>query len=236
MFKITKNKKGFTLVELAIVLVVIGLLMGMAFKGKSLVDAARIKADIQKINKIATAVNVYNSKYDTLPGMRAVAGSSIMKISPKDFYDDLITEGLLQDGDFKMKIFGGAYFAASGCEDAKEGNNSVWKAVEASEQNNLCLSSIGGTTPTSPDFRAFTAASFAANVGLNYIQIVSICQIESLLDDKNIFAGDGRVAEIRRDEDGAIAKLSASDGFDCAKYAQGATALQNGATYMIRIF
>lgn len=54
-------KKGVTLVELAIVLVVIGLLMGMAFKGKTLADYAKIKADINKINKIATALNVYYS-------------------------------------------------------------------------------------------------------------------------------------------------------------------------------
>lgn len=34
-----RSQTGFTLVELAIVLVVIGLILGMAFKGKDLIDS-----------------------------------------------------------------------------------------------------------------------------------------------------------------------------------------------------
>lgn len=62
--------KGFTLVELAIVLIVIGLLLGMAFKARNMVDAARVKSDISKITKISTAFNTYFSKFDTLPGIK----------------------------------------------------------------------------------------------------------------------------------------------------------------------
>lgn len=39
----TRQQSGFTLVELAIVLVVIGLILGMAFKGKDLIDSAKVK-------------------------------------------------------------------------------------------------------------------------------------------------------------------------------------------------
>ncbi|MBP9610124.1 MAG: type II secretion system protein, partial [Laribacter sp.] len=38
-----KNQSGFTLIELSIVLVVIGLIIGMWFKGKDLIDSAKTK-------------------------------------------------------------------------------------------------------------------------------------------------------------------------------------------------
>ena len=60
-------KRGFTIVELAIVLVVIGIILGMAVKGKTLVDAARVKADLAKIYKIEAATAIYYTKTGELP-------------------------------------------------------------------------------------------------------------------------------------------------------------------------
>ena len=50
---------GFTLVELAIVLVIIGLILGMAFKGKDLIDGAKIKNAEASVNKIVSAMYVF---------------------------------------------------------------------------------------------------------------------------------------------------------------------------------
>lgn len=63
-----KRQQGFTLVELAIVLVVIGLITGMAFKGRDLIDGAKIKNAQAQYNKVATAFNVYHEKYGNFPG------------------------------------------------------------------------------------------------------------------------------------------------------------------------
>jgi prepilin-type N-terminal cleavage/methylation domain-containing protein len=60
-------KKGFTIVELAIVLVVIGIILGMAVKGRQLVDSARVKADLAKIQKIEAAVNIWFAKTGEVP-------------------------------------------------------------------------------------------------------------------------------------------------------------------------
>ncbi len=62
------RQQGFTLVELAIVLVVIGLIMGMAFKGRDLIDGAKIKNAQAQYNKVATAFNIYHEKYGSQPG------------------------------------------------------------------------------------------------------------------------------------------------------------------------
>jgi prepilin-type N-terminal cleavage/methylation domain-containing protein len=49
-------KKGFTLVEMSIVMVVIGLIIGMALKGKSLLDSATIRSEVNKLSLMQSAV------------------------------------------------------------------------------------------------------------------------------------------------------------------------------------
>ncbi|MET0265049.1 MAG: prepilin-type N-terminal cleavage/methylation domain-containing protein [Duganella sp.] len=59
---------GFTLVEIAIVLVIIGLLLGGVLKGQSLIDSARVKNIIQQSTSLTAAVNAYQDKFRALPG------------------------------------------------------------------------------------------------------------------------------------------------------------------------
>ncbi|MDR2400955.1 MAG: prepilin-type N-terminal cleavage/methylation domain-containing protein [Deferribacteraceae bacterium] len=49
-------KKGFTFVELAIVLVIIGIIMGMAIKGRQLIEGAKTRSEVRKLEKIQSAV------------------------------------------------------------------------------------------------------------------------------------------------------------------------------------
>ncbi len=63
-----RRHTGFTLVELAIVLVIIGLIMGMAFKGRDLIDGAKVKNAQAQYNKFSAAFNIYQEKYGSYPG------------------------------------------------------------------------------------------------------------------------------------------------------------------------
>jgi prepilin-type N-terminal cleavage/methylation domain-containing protein len=63
MFKLTKDAKGFTFVELAIVLVIIGIIMGLAVKGRTLIRGAKLRAEIRKIDKLQTALMSYINLY-----------------------------------------------------------------------------------------------------------------------------------------------------------------------------
>lgn len=67
-YKSPSRNAGFTLVELAIVLVIIGLILGMAFKGKDLIDGAKVKSAEASINKVVSAINTYYERYGAYPG------------------------------------------------------------------------------------------------------------------------------------------------------------------------
>ncbi len=64
----TRLQSGFTLVEIAIVLVIIGLLLGGVLKGQELITQARIKNVINDLNGISTAIYAYQDRYRALPG------------------------------------------------------------------------------------------------------------------------------------------------------------------------
>lgn len=62
------RQTGFTLVEIAIVLVIIGLLLGGILKGQEMITQAKIKNVINDFNGITAAVNSYQDRYRALPG------------------------------------------------------------------------------------------------------------------------------------------------------------------------
>jgi len=69
------TQAGFTLVEIAIVLVIIGLLLGGILKGQEMITQARIKNAINDFNGITVAVTSYQDRYRGLPGDDKGAGA-----------------------------------------------------------------------------------------------------------------------------------------------------------------
>lgn len=66
--KTTNKKSGFTLVELAIVLVIIGLIVGGVLAGSDLIKAATIRSGVNQVNQYNTAALAFQNKYNGLPG------------------------------------------------------------------------------------------------------------------------------------------------------------------------
>ncbi|MGE5825757.1 MAG: type II secretion system protein [Bacteroidota bacterium] len=63
-----RSQQGFTLVEIAIVLVLIGLLVGGILKGQEMITQARIKSVIADFNGISAAYYAYRDRYRAIPG------------------------------------------------------------------------------------------------------------------------------------------------------------------------
>jgi len=61
-------RQAFTLLELSIVLVIIGLLIGGIFVGQSLIHTAQLNAVISEFNRYQTAVQNFKQQYQALPG------------------------------------------------------------------------------------------------------------------------------------------------------------------------
>jgi prepilin-type N-terminal cleavage/methylation domain-containing protein len=62
------RQKGFTLVEIAIVLVIIGLLLGGILKGQEMITQAKIKNVIADFSGISAAYHGYQDRYRAIPG------------------------------------------------------------------------------------------------------------------------------------------------------------------------
>src|SRR5262249_3826116 len=60
--------KGFTLIELSIVLVIIGLIVGGVLVGQDMILSAQIRNAIKQVEQFNTATEAFKSKYNCLPG------------------------------------------------------------------------------------------------------------------------------------------------------------------------
>jgi len=72
-----RHTNGFTLIEIAIVLVIIGLLLGGVLKGQELITGARVRNLISQQDGIKAAFFGFQDRYRALPGDYAAAATNI---------------------------------------------------------------------------------------------------------------------------------------------------------------
>ncbi|MBI4807724.1 MAG: prepilin-type N-terminal cleavage/methylation domain-containing protein [Nitrosomonadales bacterium] len=63
-----RNQSGFTLLEVAIVMVIIGLMIGLAVKGQEFVNNSRVKSLADDFKSIQVALYGYQDRFRALPG------------------------------------------------------------------------------------------------------------------------------------------------------------------------
>ena len=66
-------QKGFTLVEIAIVLVIIGLLLGGVLKGQEMIENSKMKSIVSDMKAIQVSYNAYLDRYKVIPGDETAA-------------------------------------------------------------------------------------------------------------------------------------------------------------------
>lgn len=112
------RQKGFTLVEIAIVLVVIGLLIGGVLKGREMIVNSNLKRMDRDRSGIIAAMQAYQDRYRILPGDDNLASARFVVYSDDD--------PLTINGDASGSI-DGDWIAAAGTETAN-----FWKHLRAS--------------------------------------------------------------------------------------------------------
>ncbi len=117
-----KQLKAFTLVEISLVLLIIGIIAGGLTKGKHLIESARLKSVSTDIQNIQLSYNEYVSTYGALPGDDKEAqlkfgktvqnGNGDCKISGEDikkFWSHLFAANLIDSETFVKPKIGGSY-------------------------------------------------------------------------------------------------------------------------------
>ncbi|MDR3031127.1 MAG: prepilin-type N-terminal cleavage/methylation domain-containing protein [Holosporales bacterium] len=120
--KLYKRKlPGFSLIEVSIVLLIIGIIAGATLKGKDIIDSARLKSVANDIQIFQIAYNSYISSYGALPGDDKKASTRFSGVEDGDgngkfnesdagkVFTHLYRAGLIESETFKIPKTGGKY-------------------------------------------------------------------------------------------------------------------------------
>lgn len=77
----TARNKGFTLAEIAIVIVIVGLLLTFVLKGQSFMDSAKSTDVVTTAKDLSAAVSEFKSRYHFLPGDLPAASADLSAIA-----------------------------------------------------------------------------------------------------------------------------------------------------------
>jgi prepilin-type N-terminal cleavage/methylation domain-containing protein len=162
-------KKGFSLVEVSIVILVLGLLSVIVFRGGILIHTSEVRAEIGRINKNATAISLYYSEINSLPDNISDNASTLGLMD----IQDILNQQFITEADLESKF-----------------SVNKWAYYHGITPDNL---TDGNIPPNHP----FTIDNITRVVGLNIedIELRFLCSFERIVDDENFWNGNGRYYE-----------------------------------------
>lgn len=98
-----RNQAGFNLVELAIVLIIIGLIIGGVVQGQALIDNARLQSVMREVEAFRSPVFTFQDKYQALPGdMRNEVSERLLGVTGGD--GNGVIGGLVSDAWYGIEV------------------------------------------------------------------------------------------------------------------------------------
>lgn len=172
----SKANSGFTLIELSIVLVIIGLIVGGVLVGQDLIKAAEIRATVSQIEKYDAAANTFRNKYNGLPGDL---------LNPTNFFTDMagMQAGVSPDGDSLLEANAHATGLAAGFGSetalfwgqlARANLIADATTTIVSFASNAAIGTIGDGHMPQAKLGAGNRIHIGSNSGLNYYVILTM--------------------------------------------------------------
>jgi prepilin-type N-terminal cleavage/methylation domain-containing protein len=167
---------GFTIIEIAIVLVIIGLVVGGVIAGKDLIEAARVRSELSQIEQLNTATNTFKIKYGYLPGdmsgtIAAQFGFSTVSIADQSRFGNGFIDGVAANSTeamyFLRNLQQANLISCTGCNPGGwDGSGATYDAIftVAAIGNSSTIQVYGGLAPTS-------GYGATQNYSKNYIEI-----------------------------------------------------------------
>ncbi|MDR1334745.1 MAG: prepilin-type N-terminal cleavage/methylation domain-containing protein [Holosporaceae bacterium] len=174
-----RSKSGFSLLEVAIAIVVISIIAGFALKGKELIRSAQLRSVSEQVNAFRIATQLFLDKYGALPGNLTNA---------VEIFDSSVANG---DGSGNI----------SSLADAKR----FWQQLAASELvtlelvNGFPVSKIGGYYTISSEMMGHSGIWIVLCGGTGNNQSFSgvISQADAYIIDKSSDSGNPSSGDVR---------------------------------------
>jgi len=155
------RQQGFTLIELSIVLVVIGLIVGGVLVGRDLVSAAGMRSTIAQVERYNQAANTFRGKYGQLPGDMDANTAASFGFAPR--------WGVRGKGDGNGVIEGacGNYDSCSGGEDSATGEQGTfWSDLTYANGMNVGLVEGSFTVAAATMLQGFSLVNNITGTGI----------------------------------------------------------------------
>lgn len=189
-----KNNRGFTVIEIAIVLVVIGLIVGGVLTGTSLITAAESRAVMNKLQHYGAAYTAFRQQYNALPGDMVDATDNWAGTAngDGDRTVNINTESLrawqhmslarLVDGDYSGAAVGGNIFVADANIPSGPQNGTGF-LIHNGFAGDATLLVLDYALPTGATLNNFNGAAISA---------LDASSIDTRMDDGNAQTGEIR--------------------------------------------